>query len=103
MAEFVKAFKARELPEGGRRCVELGGRRMAVFNVAGTLYALDDTCSHDEGSLSEGLVLDGEIECPLHGARFDLKTGKPSCLPAVLPVKTYPVRVSGEDVEIDVG
>jgi len=103
MAEYTKVLKKGELPEGAARCVEVNGRRIAVFNAGGVFYALDDLCSHDEASLSGGRLTDGEVECPMHGSRFDLKTGKPKCLPAVKPVRTYPVRVTGEDVEIEVG
>jgi 3-phenylpropionate/trans-cinnamate dioxygenase ferredoxin subunit len=103
MPEYTKVLKKGELPEGAARCVEVKGRRIAVFNAGGTFYALDDLCSHDEAYLSEGRLTDGEVECPQHGSRFDLKTGKPRCLPAVKPVKAYPVRVTGEDVEIEVG
>ncbi len=64
----------------------------------GTFYAIDDTCTHEEASLAEGWVEDGEIECPLHSARFCLKTGAAMCLPATQPVRTYPVEVREDAV-----
>ena len=59
----------------------------------GSYYALDDTCSHEDASLAEGWIEAGEVECPLHGARFDIRTGKALSLPAVVAVRTYPVKV----------
>ena len=68
----------------------------------GEFYAIDDTCSHAEVSLSEGDVDGCEIECWAHGSRFDLRTGKPNELPAMTPIRTYPTRVEGDTVLVDV-
>lgn len=64
----------------------------------GTYYALDDTCSHEDASLADGWVEDGEVECPLHATRFCLADGQPMCLPATKPVRTHRVEVRGDDV-----
>ncbi len=73
---------------------------IAVFRRGGEFYAIDDTCSHEEASLAEG-ELDGyEIECPLHGARFDIRTGKNLSFPAVIPVRAYPVKVENGEIWI---
>lgn len=69
----------------------------------GTYYALDDTCSHEDASLSEGWVEGGEVECPLHATRFCLADGKPQCLPATRPVRTHRLEVRDGQVFIDVG
>lgn len=69
----------------------------------GTYYALDDTCSHEEASLSEGWVENGEVECPLHATRFCLADGVPQCLPATKPVRTHRLEIRGEDVFLFVG
>ena len=69
----------------------------------GTFYALDDTCSHEEASLSDGWIESGEVECPLHAARFCLRTGAALCLPATRPVGTHRVEVRGEDVYLHPG
>ncbi len=69
----------------------------------GTYYALDDTCSHEDASLSEGWVEAGEVECPLHATRFCLANGVPQCLPATKPVRTHKVEVRGDEVFIFVG
>ena len=73
-----------------------------MFNVDGQLYALDDYCSHEEGSLSEGYLEGCEVECPLHGARFNVKTGAVTEEPAVLPVDSFPVRIVDDNIEIDI-
>jgi 3-phenylpropionate/trans-cinnamate dioxygenase ferredoxin subunit len=76
---------------------------VAVIRAAdGSLFAVDDTCSHGESSLSEGEVDGHEIECLAHAARFDLVTGRATALPAVAPIRTYPIRIEGEDVLVDV-
>ncbi len=72
---------------------------VAVFrDEDGTFYALDDTCSHQEASLADGFIEDGQVECPLHAAQFCLRTGNALCLPATQPVATHRVEVRGEDV-----
>jgi 3-phenylpropionate/trans-cinnamate dioxygenase ferredoxin subunit len=81
-----------ELPPG--ESVRIAGAEpIAVFNADGELYAIDDTCSHQDASLSEGWLEGCFVECPLHAALFDLRTGMPSCLPAKKPVRTYSVLV----------
>jgi len=74
---------------------------IAVFNSDGVLYAIDDTCTHQDASLSEGWLEGCFVECPLHAASFDLRTGAPTCLPAKRPVKTYPVVVKDGEVYVD--
>ncbi|HLB23599.1 MAG TPA: non-heme iron oxygenase ferredoxin subunit [Dehalococcoidia bacterium] len=81
---------------------EVGDLRIALCNVNGRLYAIDDVCTHDGGSLDQGELEDNLVECPRHGARFDVTTGRPMTLPAVRPVRTYPVEVDGDDVKVDV-
>lgn len=99
---FVKVAAVGDIKPGKAIRVEIGDEPVAIFNVDGTLYAIGDTCSHEEASLSEGDVFGDCVECPLHGAEFDLKTGRPRTLPAVIPVPTYPVKVEGNDVLLDV-
>lgn len=102
MDEFHKTIAASELTEGQVKAVGVAGKRIAVVLVGGKLFAFDDCCSHEEAALTAG-TFDPEsleIECPLHGARFDVATGKPRCLPAVKMLKTYPVRVTDGHVEV---
>lgn len=98
MAQGLKVANRGELPPGGKILLEVDGRAIALFNVEGTFYAIDDVCTHDGGPLAEG-DLDGcAIQCPRHGARFDVRTGKPLCMPAVEPVATHQVEVRGDEV-----
>ncbi len=99
---FVKVGKASEVPDGTSKVYEVGDRAIAVCNVDGALYAIDDVCTHDEASLEQGFLEGCEIECPRHGARFDVRTGRATALPAVVPVDTFQVRVEGDDIELDV-
>ncbi len=98
MAEFVRVAAVGEVPPGEGKLVRVGDRFLALFNCDGTYYAVDDTCTHAEASLSEGFLQGCEIECPLHGGRFDVRTGKATWSPAFVPVATYAVRVEGSDV-----
>ena len=91
-----------DVPPGTARRVIAGDREIALYNVDGELYATDDICSHEEASLSDGELIGHVVECPLHGARFDVRTGKPLSLPAVVPVETFPVRVVDGKVEVEV-
>lgn len=93
MSEFVKVSSEAGLPSGGRLVCDVDGRTIAVFNVEGQYYAIDDVCTHDGGPLAEGDLLGYEIRCPRHGARFDVRTGKALCLPAFEPVATHRVEV----------
>jgi 3-phenylpropionate/trans-cinnamate dioxygenase ferredoxin subunit len=81
---------------------ELGDVRIALCNVNGKFYAIDDVCTHDGGALDQGELEGNLVECPRHGARFDVTTGRPMTLPAVRPVRTYPVEVVGDDVRVDI-
>lgn len=74
---------------------------LAVFNADGALYAIDDTCSHQDASLADGWLEGCFVECPLHAAQFDLRTGMPTCLPAKKPVRTYPVVVQDGVIYVD--
>jgi len=101
-AEYVAIGPAAEVGNGERRIVEIDGQAIAVFNIAGTYYAVADVCSHDDGPVAEGdLVGDYDIECPRHGARFDVRTGKVLSFPAIVDIPAYPVKV--EDGELMVG
>lgn len=86
------------------RRIEIRGRVLAVVRLGDEVFAVDDTCSHAEASLSEGDVYgeEREIECPLHGSTFELVTGEPTCLPATVRVETYPTRVEDGDVWVAV-
>lgn len=94
--------KVSETPPGTISVHEVAGKRIALCNVNGRFYAIDDVCTHDGGSLDQGELQDNLVECPRHGAKFDVTTGRAVVLPAVRPVRTYPVEVDGDDVKVDV-
>ena len=102
MAEFVTVAKTEDVPPGQARTYEVNGKSIALCNVDGTFYAIDDVCTHDGGPLGEGYLEGDQIECPRHGARFDVKTGRALTLPAVMPVKSYPVQVEDGGVKVQV-
>ena len=92
-----------DIPPGKIGVFDVGEARIALCNVDGQFYAIDDVCTHDGGALGQGELEGCEIECPRHGARFDVRTGRVTCLPASSPVGTYPVRLEGDTVQVDVG
>jgi 3-phenylpropionate/trans-cinnamate dioxygenase ferredoxin subunit len=93
-----------ELPPGATRIVEWEDLEIGVFNCAGEILAIEDRCSHDNGTLAEGELDEQEctVECPRHGSRFDLRTGKPLTLPAYVPVDTFPVLVEDDMIKLEV-
>ncbi len=99
---IVVACKASELPPGQARQIAVAGRApLAVFNIDGSFYTIDDTCTHGQASLCEGL-LDGTIvECPFHFGTFDVRTGEPLAFPCTIPLRSYPTRVEGENVLVE--
>jgi 3-phenylpropionate/trans-cinnamate dioxygenase ferredoxin component len=102
VSSFTRACALDDLPEEGVLATVVDGEPVAVVRSGGEVFAIHDVCSHAEVPLSDGEVGDCEIECWLHGSRFDLRTGKPTGPPASAPVPVYPVRVDGGDVLVDV-
>ncbi len=102
MGEFVKIGKASEIADQCAKCVEIKGRSIAVFNLGGEFYAMDDLCTHEEGPLSEGFIEGEEVECPWHAARFNIKTGKALCEPAYEDQPMFNIRVVDGDLEVEV-
>ena len=104
MAEIIDVCPLSELPPGGMRLVEWEDLEIGVFNCKGEVLAIEDRCSHDNGTLVEGELNqdDCTVECPRHGSRFDLHTGKPLTLPAYVPVDTFPVSVQDGVIKLEV-
>jgi 3-phenylpropionate/trans-cinnamate dioxygenase ferredoxin subunit len=100
MADFIAVADIGDIAPGRVKVVEVDDRRIALCNVDGEFFAIDDVCTHDGGSLDQGELYDNVIECPRHGARFDVRTGKVLALPAVKPINTYPLRVEGTQIEV---
>jgi 3-phenylpropionate/trans-cinnamate dioxygenase ferredoxin subunit len=98
--EYISVATVDEIGDGERMIFEIGDRSIVLFNIAGGYFAIDDVCSHDDGPVAEGEIEDHAIECPRHGARFDLSSGKALTLPAVVDIGAYPVRVDGEKILI---
>ena len=91
--EFVAIAPLAELPPGERLFVEVDGKQIVLFNIAGQVFAIGDVCSHDNGPLGDGELEGHEVICPRHGARFDIRTGQALCMPAFEPVQSYQVVV----------
>jgi nitrite reductase/ring-hydroxylating ferredoxin subunit len=102
MATFVTAARADELAPGQGKLVEVNHKRIALFNVGGRYYAIDDMCPHRGAPLSEGEIEGTTVVCPWHGAIFDVTTGEVTQPPAAFGVATYDVRVEGEEIVIAV-
>jgi 3-phenylpropionate/trans-cinnamate dioxygenase ferredoxin subunit len=104
MSPIIDICPLEELPPGAMRLVEWEDLEIGVFNCAGELLAIEDRCSHDDGVLVEGALDEATctIECPRHGSKFDLRTGKPVNLPAYLPVDTFPVSIEEGLIKIEV-
>ncbi len=98
---FTRACGLDEIEDPGALHVELGEEPVAIVHTEGEVFAIRDVCSHAEVALSEGDVEGTTIECWLHGSRFDLRSGKPTGLPATIAVPVYPVRIEGNDVLVD--
>jgi 3-phenylpropionate/trans-cinnamate dioxygenase ferredoxin subunit len=90
-----------EIAPGSTRRVEVNGEPVLLCNVEGKIYAIEDTCTHDGGELDQGYLEGCQIMCPRHGAFFDVRTGAALTLPAVLPVRTYAVRVEGDAIFVE--
>jgi 3-phenylpropionate/trans-cinnamate dioxygenase ferredoxin subunit len=91
-----------EVSEGRAIVMEAGERRLLVSHVAGSFCAIDDVCSHDGGPLGEGTLRGGEIECPRHGGRFDVCSGDATHMPAVRPVRAYPIDVEDGGLYVEI-
>ena len=99
---FVTVAKVGDLNPGEMMYVEVDDVPICLINLDGEFHALNDVCTHQEASLSDGTIEGDEIECPLHGGAFDIRTGQAVAFPVVVPVETYPVRVLGDDVQVAV-
>lgn len=101
MAEYVTVARASDIPPGKTMEVFVGDLELVVAHVAGDdFYAIDNLCTHDGGPLGDCDLEGAEIECPRHGARFDVRDGEALTLPAILPVRCYAVRVQGDEVQV---
>lgn len=104
MAEFVSVATVDQIPDGTAQSFEINGELVAVAHCNGEFYAINNICSHAYAELDQGDLDtdDCTIECPLHGSRFDLASGKPRSLPAITPVATYPVQIIDDQIQVAV-
>jgi len=102
MGQEIKVAQTSDVPPGTARAVEAGGRKIALFNSGGAYYAIDDSCTHRGGPLSEGDLKGTVVTCPWHGASYDIITGSVLGPPAPKGVASYKVRVDGNDIKVEV-
>jgi nitrite reductase/ring-hydroxylating ferredoxin subunit len=99
--EYVRVASVTDIPPGTKQIVEADGIEIVVVNLDGQFYAVEDVCTHDGGPLGEGKLDGYELICPRHGARFDVRTGAATRMPAIEPAPTYEVRVEDGDVLVE--
>ena len=104
MSPIIDICPLEELPPGSARIVTWEDLEIGIFNCAGELLAIEDRCSHDDGTLADGEIDEQActVECPRHGSLFDLRTGLPRTLPAYVPVETFPVRITDGLIQLEV-
>jgi len=100
MSRFFMAARVGDVSPGGMKRVDIGDRRILLANVGGQLYAVDDTCTHEDASLAGGVLRGEWVKCPLHGSRFNVRTGEVVEEPASERLATYPVRIEADEVWI---
>jgi 3-phenylpropionate/trans-cinnamate dioxygenase ferredoxin component len=98
--DYLEILPLDQLPDGERIFIEAADRSIVILNLAGKLFAIADVCSHDNGPLGDGEIEECELICPRHGARFDIRTGKATSLPALVDIPAYPLRVMDGMIEI---
>lgn len=99
-ATYHKLCKKNEIEENQAMAVEINGNNIMVTKINGEFYAVENCCTHENLPISGGQIFDGQIQCPHHGARFDIKTGKATQFPAVVELKTYKIKIENDDVLI---
>ena len=97
-SQFVRVARVGELEDGAMMLVTPEDQEVVLARVGDEYYAVDALCSHAYGMLDQGELVGYEVECPIHTGRFDVRTGKATCMPALRPIGAYPVRVDGEDI-----
>lgn len=101
-ADFVTVAKTGDVAIGELAAFDVSGTKVAIANVGGALYAIDDVCTHRQCSLADGDLEDTTVTCPCHGSQFDVQTGGVLTPPATVPVKSYPVRMEGDAIQIEI-
>jgi nitrite reductase/ring-hydroxylating ferredoxin subunit len=99
---FCSAANTREIGLGQVKKIKVKNKFLAIVNYDGEFFAADNTCTHEECDLGEGELIGSKLTCPCHGGQFEIKTGEAVSLPAILPIKIYKTRITGEILEIDI-
>lgn len=103
ISQFIRVCRREDIPKGTVRAYHVDNHDIILANDNGRIYALSNTCSHDGGELGEGSLIDGQVVCPRHGARFDIKTGQATRMPAVVGVQKYEVKEEDGDILVALG
>lgn len=103
MAEFEKVAGKDEIPPGGRKSIVVDDLPALLVRIGDDYYCFEDTCTHDGQAMTEGPIADHEITCPRHGARFDIRTGQPQCMPATEPIAVHEVQMRDDGVYVKSG
>ena len=101
-ATYRTVAKVSDIEPGELMYIEVGDEFVCLINMDGEIHAINDTCTHEDASLSDGTIIDGEIECPLHGGAFDIRTGQPTAFPVVVAIEKYDVRIEGDEIQVKV-
>jgi naphthalene 1,2-dioxygenase system ferredoxin subunit len=102
MSNWINALAADDLPTDDVLGVNVEGRDVAIYTVGNEVYATDNICTHGQARLCDGFLDGHEIECPLHQGKFDIRNGQPTCLPVTEPVRSYPVKIEGNRVFVQI-
>ena len=102
MENYKRVGSVNDLNNGEAKKIEIDDKKIALFRIDGDYFATDDTCTHEKASLSEGEIDNETVTCPHHGARFNIKTGQAMSLPAMFPVKTYQIKIDGDNIMINI-
>jgi 3-phenylpropionate/trans-cinnamate dioxygenase ferredoxin component len=98
MAQFIIVAPVSDIPNGAIKAFKVNGKHVLIANLEGTFFATQDLCTHDNGPLGDGEVKGDEVECPRHGGRFNIKSGKATAMPAMFPIKIFPVKIENDQV-----
>jgi naphthalene 1,2-dioxygenase ferredoxin component len=101
-SNWIDALAASALPADDVIGIELAGRDIALYSVEGEVYATDNICTHGQARLCDGFLDGHEIECPLHQGKFDVRDGKPTCEPVTVAIRSYPVKIEGQRVFVQI-
>lgn len=100
MSDFETVARVGDIADGGKFCTDLNDRFIVLVRLGNEYFCIDDVCTHDGGPLGEGALIDHCLECPRHGARFDVRTGAAVCMPATEPTASHEVRVVGDEIQV---